>query len=112
MATPTFPYTPDFVSSYTTRPRVKTTRLGDGFTYRLPVGLRPQIRSRRIRFEVIELEEIEPIVRFLEERGGHESFFWTPPPPDNKTGLWVAPSWNVRRQRGPLYDLDIVLEEE
>lgn len=112
MALPTFNFKPDFTTTYRVTPRVSTTRLGDSFTYRVPVGFRPNIRRRTLRFTVRKLAEIQPIIDFLEAQEGHRNFYWTPPAPDNRLGLWVAPTWNVAERRGPLYDLIVQFEEQ
>ena len=112
MALPTFTFTPSFSVNFTERPRTVTTRLGDGFVYRKPTGMRPLVRTWQLRFNVRRLEEIKPLLDFLREREGYKKFHWTPPEPDNVPGVWVATSWRPNRSNGHIYGMTVTLEEQ
>lgn len=112
MAIPTFDFTPSYRIRFRERPQVNTTKLGEGFEFRTPHGLRPRIRTWRLRFENIDEEEVQRMIDFFRDRNGYRQFKWTPLPPDNIPGIWIATDWSVGFQQGPLYSVDVTFQEQ
>ena len=112
MALPTWTWSPSFELSMTASPAVEETPLGDGYIDATPVGLRPQIRTWQLRFNVRTLAEVVAMKAFLEERGGWQRFHWTPPPPDDTPGVWRCLRWQVTQRNGVVYGLSAVFTEQ
>ena len=112
MALPTFTWLPSFELSLAEQPDVRHVPLGDGFSDYTPVGLRPRNRSWSLRFDTRTRAEVQEILDFLRERGGYRGFRWTPPPPDEIPGIWLAQSWNIRQRNGVVYGIDAVFQEQ
>lgn len=75
----TFTWTADYGYSRQTRPVVRKVQFGDGYEQRLAFGLntKPQVYS--LTFSNRDNSESDAIEQFLFDRGGVESFDWTPP---------------------------------
>lgn len=113
MALPTLSFNPSWTLNVDTRPEVTSTQLGDGFTYETPTGLRSRTRRLRLRFINRSLAEIQPIIDFLEERNGVGKFNYTPPPPHEYPGIWIAPFWGTRRlNQGEIWTLNVEILEK
>ena len=80
---PEFTWTPDFGAAKELRPRITTTKFGDGYENRVAVGLNTNPQTWMLTFSNRTVAEIDEIDDFLEARGGSESFDWTPPRADD-----------------------------
>lgn len=58
--------------------RVRKAQFGDGYGQTVADGLNNVVRSWSLQFAG-KTEYINAIEAFLDARGGHESFLWTPP---------------------------------
>ena len=112
MALPTFTWDASFSLDISSTPRVNRTRLGDGYTEPKPVGFRTNLRVWGLNFTALRLDEIQPIIDFLEARNGYRMFKWTDYEPYRRLGIWLAPSWDVTRPNGVSYNLRTVFEEQ
>lgn len=70
-------------TSLNERPRVASTRFGDGYEQRAPDGLNPITQTWSVVHRAIDREVAEAIVAFLRARftsvDGLEAFEWWPP---------------------------------
>lgn len=112
MARPTFTFKPTFSINLTTEPRVERMQLGDGFVHNVPIGFRTNLRVWGLNFNVLRLDEVKPIIQFLEERAGYKEFQWTDLEPYKRPGIWIARRWDVVRPNGVLYNLSTTFEEQ
>lgn len=112
MALPTFNYDPSFSLDITNTPRVLRTPLGDGYTEPTPIGARINLRVWRLNFLAKRLDEIQPIIDFLETRNGYRMFKWTDYDPYKRPGIWLCPSWSVTRPDGVIFNLSCTFEEQ
>lgn len=112
MALPTFTWIPSYELSLGVAPNVQRTPLGDGYVDHVPIGARPNRRRWRLRFDTRFLDETLAIMAFLDDRGAHRRFRWTPPAPDENPGVWVAEQWRVRRANGVIYGVETEFIEQ
>lgn len=89
----TFTYTADYSATEDSQPRVKTVQYGDGYSQRLKYGLNTDPKSWKLTFAYRTNTERDNIVGFFEQRGGAESFDWTPP--RGSAGKYICSSWSV-----------------
>lgn len=112
MALPTWTWLPSFELSLTEDPAVDETPLGDGYTDRTPIGLRPRVRAWQLRFDTRTLVEVKAMLAFLRERNGWQAFHWTPLPPDDVPGIWIAKPWSLNQRNGVVYGISATFREQ
>ena len=112
MALPTFTYNPTFSLDVSSRPRIERTPLGDGYVDHTPLGFRPNLRAWNLNFNALRLDEVQPIIDFLDDRGAYKMFQWTEFEPYKRSGLWLCPSYRVNRPDGVIFNLSATFEEQ
>lgn len=90
----TFPYTPSFEATESSKPQVRKTSFGDGYEQRIRFGLRTDPKEWSLTFANRTDTERNNILTFLEARAGVESFDWTPP--RGGAGKYVCEDWQAR----------------
>ena len=71
-----FNYQPAYGVQVSRRPRVNSSRFGDGYDQRSGDGINNQLRAWQLTF-TRQLADIDAIEQFLSEQGGVDSFSWT-----------------------------------
>ena len=89
----TFTYIPTMGASEASKPRVRRFQAGDGYEQRIRFGLNTDPKEWSLTFSNRTDTERDNIVGFLQDRGGYESFDWTPP--RGSAGKYVCESWEV-----------------
>lgn len=93
MATlPDIPYS--YLVSKTTKARVLSANLGDGYTQRAKDGLNSISDEWSISWDVNETNA-DTLTDFFVTHGGADSFDWTPPT-EGSSKKWVASSWDKK----------------
>lgn len=82
--------------------RVIETQFGDGYKQTMGDGINAKDEKYSIRVNARESVAKE-IMEFFDERGGHKSFFWTPPL--GKMGLYQCRDPKPAPQGGGLYTI-------
>lgn len=88
----TFIWNPDWGSTLAKKPRVQVTRFGDGYENRVAVGLNSNPEAWTLKFTASK-PETTPVLAFLEDRNGVESFYWQTPYGDTK--VFVCREWTT-----------------
>ena len=105
----TFSYTPDNSAQVAVKPRVLTSKFGDGYEQRTGDGINIRPREWRLTFNTRSDAEIAPIVSFLESQNGIYNFDWTPP--SGSAGKWVCEQWQQTVVRYGINDLSANFRE-
>lgn len=99
MAKPVFSWLPEFSSTNTEEPAVKTIKFGDGYEARISDTINVNRQSWSLTFTEQRMKnQVSAIRAFLRDRRGVESFTWTSPL--NETGSYVARKWTVSTEQG------------
>lgn len=98
-AATTFIWYPDSESQESVEPKVTTTKFGDGYEQRTPVGINNAPGKWSVKFTRTP-EESAAIRAFLKARGGHEAFNWTNPL--EEAGQYVCRKWSIARAAGTI----------
>ena len=96
----TFTWLAEYGASQDITPKVNTAKFGDGYEQRTRNGINTKPREWSLTFNKVS-SEIDKIETFLSNRGGVESFDWTPP--RGSSGKWLCSSWQ-RSIPSPAYD--------
>ena len=89
MTAPTFNYTPHDSSPGSREvPRVRMSKMGDGYEQRSSAGLNDFDQFWELAFDNEELATVNAMKTFLRARRGVEPFYWTPPRESSPT-LWI-----------------------
>ena len=105
----TFNYTPDNAAQVKVKPRVLTSKFGDGYEQRVGDGINIRPREWTLTFNTRTTAEMSPIVAFLEAQNGIYSFDWTPS--SGAAGKWVCEEWNQTDVRYGIKDLSCTFRE-
>ena len=108
---PKFVWTPSYGLTNQLTPRVKSIKLGDGYEQRMQDGINTVLLSVSLSFETRTQDETEAISHFLHERGGYETFLFTPEPPYDKEKLFLAREWNSTYNFFDNYSISVSFEE-
>lgn len=108
MTKPVFQWKPDLGAQRTVKPSVRPVKFGDGYEMRVPLGVNYKPRSWSVRF-TRAISEIQPLLDFLEARGGVEAFSWVDPL--GNTGTYVCREWNHTQQGFGLYAVSGTFEQ-
>ena len=94
MPTLTFPtYRASFQgTSKTTKPRVIKNSFGDNYSQRTADGINSKPQNWDLSWEGYQVAEISEMEDFLDARGGHEAFYWTPER-DSTALKFICPEW-------------------
>lgn len=87
----TFTWSPTYNTAVSNKPRVKTTKFGDGYQQRIADGINSSPRSYSNTFQK-KRTEMDTIEAYLKLQNGVSSFDWTPP--YATAGKWICPSWS------------------
>ena len=68
--------------------KVRKTNFGDGYQQRVADGLNSARTVWNLSFQGLTTTDANTVEAFIEARGGHESFYWTPP--NGSQGRWVC----------------------
>ncbi|MCR8922667.1 phage tail protein [Dasania sp. GY-MA-18] len=101
--------------SYSSAPRTEYETLvadfGDGYEQRAGAGLNSHKTHWQLVWVAISKAEADQLKDFLDERGGHTAFAWTPPGELNSR-KWVCKGLNgPKPEKGNLYTLSISIRE-
>lgn len=99
MSLPEFTWFPDVGSQQNCDPRVQSTKFGDGYELRVPIGINHMPMKWSLTFDRSR-EEAAAILAFLRERGGYLAFTWTNPL--EEPGTYVCRKWSTASNRGAL----------
>jgi phage-related protein len=91
-----FVWDPSYEATEVSKPRVAKTRFADGYEHRIRFGLNTNLKEWSLVFEGRTDAEREQIVSFFDERGGVESFDWTPP--RGRLGKYICEEWQTTLQ--------------
>ena len=89
----TFPsYNPTYSATKTSKPVIRSSRLGDGYEQRITFGINQNPKEWSLTFDLADADA-DVIEAFLDARAADSaSFDWTPP--DTATSYkWVCQSW-------------------
>lgn len=103
-----FTWFPDTDSTSDTKPNVKTTKFGDGYELRVPVGLNSDPMSWSLKFTRIRTEA-KDILAFLREHGGYKAFRWTNPL--EESGAYVCRQWKTTQKRNGVIEVTADFEQ-
>lgn len=101
MAKPDFNWWPTIGSQLTNKPRVTSTKFGDGYEVRVAVGLNSNPESWTITVDADRTTALAAN-EFLKQRNAVEAFTWSTHPFGNTTALFVCREWSVSSERGYL----------
>lgn len=91
----TFTYTPEYPPTEVSKPRARRVSLGDGYEQRVRFGLNTDLKTWQLTFKARSNTETLQIRSFFEQRGGVESFTWTPPLWGAAQGQYVCDEWQI-----------------
>ncbi|MGE0408974.1 MAG: phage tail protein [Amphiplicatus sp.] len=100
---------PDWEFNCEEAPKVARAQFGDGFSQRSADGINNNPRRYRLTFGTRTTAEMQTIRTFLRDRGGVESFDWTPP--DDDAGKWICPEWSRVGRRAGIHNMTAIFEE-
>ena len=90
----TFPaITPSYGATKTSQPTVASIQFGSGYEQRVTFGINQNPKTWELSWNNITEANADTIEAFLDERGGAESFTWTPPA-ESTAYKWVCQQWN------------------
>ncbi len=87
--------------------RVRTIRFGDGYQQDVKDGLNNKEQSWPVS-ATGPAAEIQPLIDFLDARGGSEAFYWTPP--RGVQGLYKCKSYTTTDTHGTNVKLSATFE--
>ena len=108
---PQFVWTPSYNLTVNIRPRVKSISLGDGYEQRMQDGINTVLLQVGCTFENRTQQETFAIAHFLQQRGGYETFLFTPQPPYDKEKLFLAKEWSSTYNFYDNYTSNVTLDE-
>jgi phage-related protein len=103
----TFTYTPDRPATESSRPRVRTTRLG-AYEQRTTFGINPFSDTWSLRFTNRSISDANGIDAFLRACDGQESFEWVTP--FGETAQFRCSEWSVRLESCDYRSVDAEFE--
>lgn len=93
----TFNWFPDTDSQQSCKPAIQSTKFGDGYEVRVPVGINTSPMKWQVSFKRGR-EEAQAILAFLREHQGYLAFLWTNPLEEE--GKYICREWRTRQSRG------------
>lgn len=97
MAKPVFTWYPDAEGELDEKPNVNSTKFGDGYELRVPLGLNFMPQSWTLKFSRAHQEAFE-ILSFIRNMKGYLAFQWTNPL--GEIGNYICREWKVQRTKG------------
>ncbi|MDP2808636.1 MAG: phage tail protein [Rhodocyclaceae bacterium] len=105
----TFTWKPSRRPSRASRPRVRSTRFGDGYEQRYQDGLNANLPSWDLNFNGRPRAVADAIDAFLAAHGGAESFDWTDP--RGVAGKFICREWRLIELGGDLAGITATFEQ-
>ncbi len=102
MAKEVFSWLPDIGAQQSVKPGVHSTKFGDGYEVRTPLGINNKPKKWSVRFSKGALEA-QAILAFLESHGGSKSFTWTDPM--GVIGNYVCREWSSSQKMTGIYEV-------
>ncbi len=101
----TFPnIAPDYGASKKAQPNVRSIQFGSGYSQRATFGINQDPKEWTLSWQNRNAADTNAIEDFLEDRGGVESFSWSPPDETN-TYKWVCQDWTKTMPYPNLFDI-------
>jgi len=92
----TFPdYPPIYGGQGEVTPRVLVSPFGDNYSQRTGDGLNSLDETWPFTFNMLEPEEYDEIIAFLEAHGGYRAFLFTVPR-QSTAKTWICPKWRPK----------------
>jgi phage-related protein len=107
----TFTFTPEYAPTENSEPRVRSTKLGDGYEHRIRFGLNTDLKVWDLEFRRRDNTETGQIRDFLNARGGVESFTWTPPFYNASAGQWICKRWSISAEAHNINNIRATFEQ-
>lgn len=89
---------PDTGVTCSVKPRLLTSKMGDGYQQDVPDGINHIVRSYSVKFSGLFATEMASLIDFFETQGGHLAFDWTPP--GSSAGRYVCQEWSENHEAG------------
>lgn len=83
-------------------------KFGDGYRQIAPLGINNDVQKWSVTFIGFDYE-VEPVLAFIRDKAGAESFFWTPPL--GVEGYYVCKSYKPVNAGGKVFRLHMELEQ-
>lgn len=90
---PSFVWKPSYNSRTNNEPRIREIKFGDGYEQRSSDGINSNLLNFNYVFDKRDEDETLAICHFLDQRGGKESFVFTPPKPYGLAKLFKCRTW-------------------
>lgn len=105
---------PDIEASYgaskKAQPNVRVAEFGSGYSQRSTFGINQDKKVWTLTWRNRSAADANTIEDFLEARGGHEAFDWSPPD-ETDTYKWICKSWTKTMPYSNLFDINATFEE-
>ena len=100
----------DYGASKQAQPKVRVAEFGSGYSQRSVLGINQDKKIWQLAWRNRTATDTNTIEDFLEARGGHESFDWSPPD-ETDTYKWICKSWVKTMPYSNLFDIEATFEE-
>lgn len=107
--TETFTWSPLIEPQGTGKFRTRAAQFGDGYKQKVADGLNAESQSWPLTFRGSEAY-VAPILQFLRDRKGSQSFFWTPPL--GRQGLFICEEYGITPHGAGRYTLTATFEQD
>jgi phage-related protein len=93
------------------KPEIKVLRaeFGDGYSQATPDGLNHIRQNIELKWEILELDDRNEILAFLEGQAGTKPFHYALPGDSSK--LWTCSEWSTQTLPAQLYSLTATLRQ-
>lgn len=108
MSRQVFTWFPDAGSQCDTKPNVQSTKFGDGYEVRTPIGINSVAEKWSVKFTRTETVG-NALAAFLKTHAGALAFDWTNP--DNVAGVFVCREWKRSRLKGGASEITCTFEQ-
>ena len=108
----TFPSTfePDYGASKKAAPRVRRVQFGSGYSQRARFGINNDPKVWTLSWENRSSAQANDIEQFFEDRGGFESFSWSPPD-ETTTYKWICVEWQKTMPYSNLFNITATFQQ-
>lgn len=107
--TETFTWSPLIEPQGTGKFRTRAAQFGDGYKQKVADGLNAESQSWPLTFRGSEAY-VAPILQFLRDRKGSQSFFWTPPL--GQPSLFTCAEYGITPHGAERYTLTATFEQD
>lgn len=84
---------PTYGSTIKATTRVIRNEFGEGYSQRAADGMNNINKSVPLTWPALPIADADTLLAFFEAKGGHESFYWTPPW-SAVVDIWTAAEWD------------------